>query len=99
MDAQELIDAMYELLRERDMPPYPRAALQAGVGYTDYLTGAHTAGPFNVGPDKDYVYTPDRHRQCSIGWHAECSDPDGETCGCVCHPLAKLIQRAAKAAP
>jgi len=25
------------------------------------------------------------NRQCSIGWHMECSDPDGEECMCLCH--------------
>lgn len=25
------------------------------------------------------------NRQCSIGWHDECSDPEGETCRCLCH--------------
>lgn len=25
------------------------------------------------------------NRQCSIGWHGECSDPDGERCRCACH--------------
>jgi hypothetical protein len=25
------------------------------------------------------------NRQCSIGWHDECSDPDGDTCRCACH--------------
>lgn len=24
-------------------------------------------------------------RQCSIGWHEECSDPNGDTCTCGCH--------------
>jgi|GEM_PF-5630091 hypothetical protein len=24
-------------------------------------------------------------RQCSIGWHAECSDPRGIRCKCTCH--------------
>lgn len=24
-------------------------------------------------------------RQCSIGYHEECSDPEGERCKCVCH--------------
>jgi len=24
-------------------------------------------------------------RQCSIGWHAECSDPQGTRCKCTCH--------------
>lgn len=25
------------------------------------------------------------NRQCSIGWHEECSDPRGESCRCLCH--------------
>jgi hypothetical protein len=25
------------------------------------------------------------NRQCSIGWHGECSDPAGEQCMCLCH--------------
>ncbi|UOK18403.1 hypothetical protein SEA_BRUHMOMENT_87 [Arthrobacter phage BruhMoment] len=25
------------------------------------------------------------NRQCSIGWHGECSDRSGETCRCLCH--------------
>jgi hypothetical protein len=25
------------------------------------------------------------NRQCSIGWHGECSDRSGETCNCMCH--------------
>lgn len=25
------------------------------------------------------------NRQCSIGWHGECSDRSGETCMCLCH--------------
>ena len=25
------------------------------------------------------------NRQCSIGYHEECSDPSGERCRCVCH--------------
>lgn len=28
-----------------------------------------------------------RNRQCSIGWHGECSDPDGDECACPCHKL------------
>jgi len=26
-----------------------------------------------------------RRRQCSIGWHLECSDPYGQECTCGCH--------------
>jgi len=29
------------------------------------------------------------NRQCSIGWHEECSDPEGESCKCACHPHAE----------
>lgn len=29
------------------------------------------------------------NRQCSIGWHAECSDPEGEKCACHCHPQSE----------
>jgi hypothetical protein len=25
------------------------------------------------------------NRQCSIGWHDECSDPEGASCLCACH--------------
>lgn len=25
------------------------------------------------------------NRQCSIGWHDECSDPSGDSCQCICH--------------
>jgi hypothetical protein len=27
-------------------------------------------------------------RQCSIGWHDECTDPDGDECRCACHAEA-----------
>ena len=25
------------------------------------------------------------NRQCSLGWHGECSDPEGDECRCACH--------------
>lgn len=28
------------------------------------------------------------NRQCSIGWHGECSDRSGESCQCLCHDEA-----------
>ncbi len=47
--------------------------------YTDRLTGADGgATPFDH----------KRFRQCSIGWHDECSDPDGDECECPCHQEA-----------
>lgn len=33
-------------------------------------------------------------RQCSIGWHLECSDPKGEECRCTCHPWPESVQSA-----
>lgn len=33
-------------------------------------------------------------RQCSIGWHLECSDPKGEECRCVCHPWPQSVESA-----
>ena len=45
--------------------------------YTDRLTGADRT---NRRP-----YDHPRNRQCSIGYHDECSDPDGERCKCPCH--------------
>lgn len=45
--------------------------------YTNRLTGADGT---NRRP-----YDHARNRQCSIGWHEECSDPSGESCECPCH--------------
>jgi len=60
------------------LPPMP--PMQDGEGpdsYTDRLTGADGK---NQRP-----YAEHRNRQCSIGWHGECSDPEGELCKCPCH--------------
>ena len=47
----------------------------------------------------DYdIYTPKRNRQCSIGYHGECTDQAGERCGCPCHKLAALVSEALSAA-
>jgi hypothetical protein len=45
--------------------------------YTDRLTGADRSGRS--------PYDHRRNRQCSIGYHRECSDPQGVTCECPCH--------------
>jgi hypothetical protein len=34
-------------------------------------------------------YDHRRNRQCSIGWHNECSDPAGARCECPCHDEAR----------
>ena len=31
-------------------------------------------------------------RQCSIGWHEECSDPDGARCRCSCHAINPALE-------
>lgn len=94
---------LFKILRERDLPAYPDSARDAGVEYTDYLTGAGARSKgvnFSTDPEtgENYVYTPSRNRQCSIGYHEECSDPCGESCGCPCHQLMKLLERVAEAA-
>ena len=87
-----------DILGERDMPLFPLAAEHAGVCYTDFLTGAH-GYVFAADPKtgRNYVYTPERNRQCSIGFHGECSDPEGEKCGCPCHQLVALFEEALSA--
>jgi len=61
------------------MPPMlPRESVDA---YTDRLTGADKTGRV--------PYNHRRNRQCSIGYHMECSDPLGERCECPCHKRMK----------
>lgn len=50
---------------------------ETGEEYTDRLTGADRT-------DRR-PYDHARNRQCSIGYHDQCSDPAGDTCGCPCH--------------
>jgi hypothetical protein len=56
------------------MPPL--LAGETDVDYTGRLIGAS-------GHESPYDHR--RNRQCSIGWHSECSDPDGESCECPHH--------------
>lgn len=65
-----------------DMPP----ALDGETDdqYTNRLTGADGTGR------SPYDHT--RNRQCSIGWHTECSDPAGATCECPCHPIRVALE-------
>ena len=55
--------------------------------YTDRLTGADKTGR--------RPYAEHRLRQCSIGYHDECSDPTGEICECPCHKLTSELWEAA----
>jgi hypothetical protein len=51
------------------------------------------------------VYTDERiragaamgiFRQCSIGYHFECSDPPGDECRCRCHRIIRKAVRKAQ---
>lgn len=92
MTKQDKIEKLFDILQIHDMLPYPNAAKESGIGYTDYICRAHKHA-FNTDPKtgKEYTYSPDRNRQCTIGYHEECSDPEGETCGCPCHQIIKLL--------
>ncbi len=48
-----------------------------GYKYTDWCTGADGTGK--------QPYQRQRNRQCSIGYHEECSHASGGPCGCPCH--------------
>jgi hypothetical protein len=61
---------------------------ETAIEYTDRLTGANGT---NQRP-----YAERRLRQCSIGYHDECSDPEGIDCKCPCHQFDKLRNEALK---
>lgn len=58
---------------------YPPGENETAAAYTDrLLTLARQHGTF---------------RQCSIGYHDECSDQYGESCNCSCHALGIELTR------
>lgn len=58
--------------------PAPPPPLEGeGDEYTDRLTGADRTGRS--------PYDHPRNRQCSIGYHGECTDPQGQQCKCPHH--------------
>lgn len=62
-----------------EMPPSMEG--ETADTYTDRLTGADR---------KNQVpYDHRRNRQCSIGYHDECSDPQGAVCECSCHQVSR----------
>lgn len=72
-----------------DMPPMLPGETVAT--YTDRLTGADA---------KDrQPYDHRRNRQCSIGYHGECSDPLGKQCECPCHKAPKVARGFALLTP
>lgn len=58
-----------------EMPPAHDG--ETDEAYTNRLLGVGQPSP----------YDHPRNRQCSIGWHDECSDRSGGRCLCPCHPL------------
>lgn len=69
---------MTDVERARWFPEKPPALPgESDDAYTDRLTGADRTGRV--------PYDHSRNRQCSIGWHGECSDPAGASCECPCH--------------
>jgi hypothetical protein len=58
---------------------YPPAPNETGVEYTGRLL--KLAREYGT------------NRQCSIGYHNECSDPAGESCMCSCHALGIELTR------
>ena len=71
---------MSEVERHRYYPEMPPALSgESDDAYTDRLTGADRT---NRVP-----YDHSRNRQCSIGYHNECSDPSGLKCKCPCHAM------------
>lgn len=61
------------------MEKYPAEPGESTAAWTDRLmTRAREHGTF---------------RQCSIGWHEECSDQYGDSCQCSCHAIGITLTR------
>lgn len=73
-------------LEAYDPPMPPMLEGETAIEYTNRLTGADGT---NRRP-----YAERRLRQCSIGYHDECSDPEGIDCKCPCHQFDKLRSEA-----
>ena len=66
-------------------PPMPPALDGETSGqYTDRLTGADKTNRI--------PYKEKRYRQCSIGYHDECSDRGNGECECPCHSVDSLLR-------
>lgn len=62
---------------------YPEMPLPIPGETTSLYSGRLIRNDEKYGP-----YDHRRNRQCSIGYHDECSDPAGESCECPCHTPA-----------
>jgi hypothetical protein len=76
-----------ETVRGRWYPNMPPALPgETDDQYTNRLTGADRTGRV--------PYDHARNRQCSIGWHEECSDRDHSgRCGCPHHDEMRLAEQ------
>lgn len=80
-------DALPVVATDRYYPEMPPGLPgETSAQYADRLTGADQTGRS--------PYDHRRFRQCSIGFHDECSDPTGEQCECPCHEVAPLRMAA-----
>ena len=93
-DARESLPRLCEIVRvmadalRKAMKPAPCPEGFKGE-YTDWLTGADGT--------RKQPNPQQRNRQCSIGYHRECTDPEGVRCKCPCHILARAEAIAAGA--
>ena len=69
---------------EPPMPPMLEG--ETDEEYTNRLTGADGTGRS--------PYAERRFRECSLGYHDNCSDPEGEECECPCHQFPRLRRQA-----
>ena len=77
-----------EVKMARELLAMPECEDANPDNYTDFCTGADGT--------RKQPYQRGRNLQCSIGYHYECSDPDGRICKCPCHWLpADLVERCA----
>ena len=90
MKKRLLLDAIDDLLSML-LPMPPMLEGETSEQYTDRLTGADKTDRI--------PYKERRNRQCSIGWHGQCSDPRGKVCKCPCHTLPPVVQEAAFGRP
>lgn len=81
-EAEEEAEGEAEMRKATYYPKMPPMLPgETPAAYTDRLTGADGK---NQRPYNHY-----RNRQCSIGYHRECTDPSGEKCECPCHRIVR----------
>jgi len=80
------ISTMVEALRwyADELPMPPALPNETDDEYTDRLTGADQTSRV--------PYEERRYRQCSIGFHDECTDPYGQNCKCPCHVARRALK-------